>query len=83
MFYEINKTLNFANKSYRKILEELENKIGKAKLTNAVLYACKLATSDDKYAPVITNPVELKEKFAKLQIHFNKNKEKQIQERIL
>jgi len=82
MFYQTNPSLNFANKTYRKsaewMIKQAEKKEGGydyiKRLTQAVI-DCQ----DKEYAPVATNPYEMKEKLLKFKLYFernNKNKPK-------
>lgn len=73
IFYEINPTLNFGNKTQRKAIQELIEKFGYEKIINTV----KLSNSiqGKPYAPVITTPLELKNKLSKLMIYYKREQE--------
>lgn len=66
VFYKtINPTINFANSAYRKACETLIEKIGLEKSIRAAEYAVSI--QNQKYAPVITNPLQLSNKYGELQ----------------
>jgi hypothetical protein len=66
VFYKtINPTINFANSAYRKACETLIEKIGLEKSIKAAKYAVSI--QNQKYAPVITNPLQLSNKYGELQ----------------
>lgn len=64
IFYEVNPTINFANITQRKAAKYLVDKLGLEKTINSAKAA--IACLDQPYAPKITNPLELKEKLARL-----------------
>jgi hypothetical protein len=61
----------FNNKTQRKAIEDLLTKFGYEKLIGTMEYIVSI--SADKYAPVITSPLELKNKLAKLIVYYKKN----------
>jgi hypothetical protein len=74
LFYKINPTLNFGNRSYHKSANDLIEKFG---LNNTInLTKAAISIQGEKYAPVITNPYELKEKFLKVKIFFDNKQPK-------
>ncbi len=76
LFYQsINPTINFGNKTTRQSCEFLIKKFGFEKTKNASNYAISIQ-GKDKYAPRITTPHQLKEKFSELQIHYKNNQPK-------
>lgn len=73
IFYKtINPTINFANSAYRKACETLIEKIGLEKTLIAAKYA--ISVQDKRYAPVITNPLQLLNKYGELQAYYSKEK---------
>ncbi len=77
MFSEtVNPTIGFNNKTQRKATEELIVQFGFEKTAMIVTSAC--AIQGQKYAPVITNPLELKKKLAHLRIYFEKKQNTNI-----
>jgi len=74
IFYRINPTLNWKNKTTRLACEEL---IGKFGLEQTITMAEQvIAIQGEPYAPVATNPYQMKEKLAQFKIYFDKrNKE--------
>lgn len=76
LFYEINPSLNFANKTYRKSAEWLIEKYGLEKTRNAALYA--ISIQGEQYAPQILNPHQLKEKMTALTLYKQKQKPKDL-----
>jgi Helix-turn-helix domain len=72
VFYKtINPTINFANSVYRKACETLIEKLGLEKSITAAKYAVSI--QNQKYAPVITNPLQLSNKYGELQAFYAKN----------
>ena len=72
IFYDAgNKTANFGNKTQRNAAKELIEKAGYEQAIKAAKYAVRV--QGDKYAPTITTPYQLKEKFAQLAVHAQKN----------
>lgn len=72
IFYKtINPTINFGNKTQRKAIEELWNKFGLEKVIKMAQYA--ISVQGEKYAPTITTPCQLKEKYPALISFFKKN----------
>lgn len=60
----INPTINYGNKTQRKATQILIEKFGVEKVTNMAKFAVKIASQP--FAPVITNPYQLKEKIGQL-----------------
>ena len=73
IFYEINPTLNFGNKTQRKAIEYLIGKFGFEKTLNTTKYATSI--QGKKYAPTITTPLELKNNMGKLLIYYKREQE--------
>jgi biotin operon repressor len=68
LFYKtINPNINFANKTERSAAEWLINRYGLEKTISAAEYA--ISVQNDKYAPTITTPLQLKDKMAALAKH--------------
>lgn len=78
IFYEINPTLNFGNKTNRKSVEDLLAKFG---LQNTIRMARAIVSvQGKKYAPTCTTPYQMKEKLSQFKIYFEKEKgEKMIE----
>lgn len=72
IFYEINPTIEFENKTQRKACIYLIEKFGLEKVEKASKYAVSIFSQ--KYAPTITNPLQLKKKFSELISYWQKNK---------
>lgn len=72
LFYEINPTINFGNKTQRKATEDMIKKFGAEKTINTVKFA--ISVQGNRYAPTITNPLELKNNMGKLLV-FNKREQ--------
>lgn len=73
IFYKVNPTLNWGNKTYRASAELMIKKFG---LSNTkTLAELAISVMGKPYAPTITNPYELKEKLLKLKIYLEQNKE--------
>lgn len=70
----INPTINFGNTTQRKAAADLVKKIGLEKTLRAVDYAASVQGTP--YAPTITNPYQLKERFAALMAFYKKNEAK-------
>lgn len=73
LFYEINPTLNFGNKTQRKAAEDLINKFGFEKTINTVRFSNSI--QGKRYAPTITTPLELKNNLSKLMIYYKREQE--------
>ena len=73
LFYEINPTINFGNKTQRKAAEELIHKFGVEKTMGTVKFA--ISIQGKRYAPTITNPLELKNNLAKLLSYHKREQE--------
>jgi len=73
IFYAINPTLNWANKTFRSSASFLIEKFGK---DEAIAMAnASVSIQGKPFAPTITNPWELKEKLIKVKMFFDRNKE--------
>lgn len=78
IFTLINPELNFAHKTHRKVLAELVDKYNFESVKGALVYAVEIQLAGDKYAPVITTPIELRKKLGQLSVYARKKgKEKQ------
>jgi len=64
VFSKLNPMINYGNKTYRKSITNLLEKIGVDKSISASEYA--LSIQGDKYAPRISNPYQLETKFGDL-----------------
>lgn len=73
LFYEINPTINFGNKTQRKAAEEMIKKFGAEKTTKTVEFA--ISVQGKRYAPTITNPLELKNNMGKLLTYYKREQE--------
>ena len=74
IFYKINPTLNWGNKTTRKASEDLIKKFG---LAGTLQMAEQIvAVQGQKFAPVCTTPYQMKEKLAQFKIYFDGLKEK-------
>lgn len=71
IFESINPTINYGNTTQRKALETLIGKVGLEKTINAAKYA--MIIQSQKYAPTITTPVQLLNKYGELQAYYAKN----------
>ena len=69
-FYVVNPTLNYGNITQRKIIEELVKKWGYEKTINTVRYA--ITIQGKPYSPVITTPLQLKNKMGDLLVFHKK-----------
>jgi len=72
VFYRVNETLNFGNKTERKAVDWLINKYGFEKAIQVCEYAISLR--ETPYAPVILSPYDFKIKFAKLKTYQQRQK---------
>lgn len=72
-FKDINPTINFGNKTQRKVCEELIKQFGLEKTLNTIAYYKTI--KDEKFSPVITTPYQLKEKMGQLIAFYNKSKD--------
>jgi len=72
IFYEtINPAIRYQNKTYRNSAKELIAKVGLEKALNAAKYAVSI--QNQNYAPTITNPYQLLNKYGELQGFYAKN----------
>jgi len=70
LFYQINPSINYGNKTQRGAVQWLSGKFG---FKNVVAMATKvIAVQGEKYAPVVTTPLQMKNKIAELKIYFDK-----------
>jgi len=69
-FEVINPTINYGNKTQRKVLEDMLKKFGYEKLLNTIKYA--VSVQSKQYAPTITTPYQLKEKMGALLIYYKR-----------
>lgn len=67
----INPTINYGNTTQRKAIETLIEKVGLQKTISAVKYAISIQT--DRYAPTITTPIQLLNKYGELQAYYAKH----------
>ena len=70
-FYKINPGLNFGRKDQRQAAGWLLGKFGIKTVIGLINYV--ISIQEDKYAPVITTPVQLKDKYATLEVYYKKN----------
>jgi hypothetical protein len=75
LFKEINPSINFANKTQREALQDIINKFGYEKTEGIIKYA--ISIQGQKYAPVITTPLMLKNKLGEIMIYYKKENNKQ------
>lgn len=71
-YHTINPNINYANKTERKAVESLLKQFSMEELIKIIKYA--ISIQNEKYAPIITTPFQLKEKLAKLKIYWRRNK---------
>lgn len=76
LFSKINPTMNFGNKTQRKSLTELIAAVGIEKTELAIKYA--IGIQGQKYAPTITTPTQLKNKYGELQVYYEREKTSRI-----
>lgn len=76
IFYEINPTLNYGNKTYRSSAQWLIDKYGVEKVTSAARYAVSI--QGEQFAPQILNPYQLKEKLTALTLYKQKSEPKDL-----
>lgn len=74
IFYKINPTLNWANKTQRSAIEEMVKKFTLEKTIKLAEYA--VSVQGQPFSPTITTPWQLKEKAAALIAHWNKGQNK-------
>ena len=77
IFYKINPTLNWSNKTTRKSCDDLIKKYGLEETKKLAEYA--ISIQGEKYAPVITTPYQLWNKLSQLKIYYDKNIKNKIQ----
>ena len=71
IFYKINPALNWGNKTQRGAIDWMVNKFGIEEVVKMAEYACSV--QGEQYAPVITTPLQFKDKLAQLKIYHEKN----------
>ena len=71
MFYEVNPAINFANKTQRSSAEWMIKKWGIETVKNMTTKV--LSCQGEEYAPVASNPYEMKEKLFKFKLFFERN----------
>ena len=71
MFYEVNPAINFANKTYRASAEWMITKWGIETVKNMTTKV--LNCQGEEYAPVASNPYEMKEKLFKFKLYFERS----------
>lgn len=69
-FYELNPVFNFGNKTQRKTISDIIKKFGYEKTEKIIQYA--ISIQGEKYAPIITTPIQLKNKLGNLLIFYKK-----------
>jgi len=75
LFYKFNPSINFGNKTQRSAIDWLIKKAGVEKSINTINYALKI--QGEKYAPVITTPLQLKNKLGELIVYSKKENGKE------
>ena len=81
IFYKINPTLNWGNKTIRKSCQDLIKRFG---LEGTIKMAKMIVEIQGQpYAPVATTPYQMKEKLAQFKIYFDKEKNKKNEFKIL
>ena len=70
IFYKSNPAINFGNKTQRTAIQWLIDSIGFEKVKTTISYA--ISVQGEQFAPVITTPVQLKNKLAQLKIFYTK-----------
>jgi hypothetical protein len=77
IFYKINPTLNWGNKTIRKACESLIKKYGLEGAKKIAQYA--ISIQGEKYAPTVTSPYQLWNKLAELKIYHDRQNNNKIQ----
>ncbi len=75
----INPTINYGNTTQRNAIETLISKIGFDKTAGAAKYAISIQT--DRYAPTITTPIQLLNKYGELRGYYAKRNTKQTNQK--
>lgn len=78
VFYQINPTLNYGNKTQRSAADRLIKKLGEDKAIKSAEAATMI--HGQPYAPTITTPLELERDLSKLIAFYKKNQSNQIVE---
>lgn len=73
-FKTVNPAIQYQNKTHRNSAQELIKKVGFEKAINAAKFSVSI--QDQKYAPTITNPYQLLNKYGELQAYYAKNNNK-------
>lgn len=76
IFYKINPTINYGNKTQRLAAERLIKKLGEEKAIKSSEAA--IAVHGQKFAPTITTPIQLENKLSELIAFYKKNQTNQI-----
>lgn len=76
LFYEINPTINFGNKTDRNVIESLIKRFGFEGLVAMVKQA--ISIQGEQYAPVVTTPFQFNKKLAEIKIYFDKKRNNNI-----
>ena len=71
---KINPTINYGNRTQRAAIQDLLKLMGLEKLLRTIEYAA--AVQSEQFAPTITTPYQLKEKFAQLTSYYQKQNNK-------
>lgn len=75
VFYlTINPTISWGNKTNQTACEFLIKSLGVDRAIARAKYACQIQMGQDKFAPVITTPYQLKEKMTQLERYYNQHK---------
>ncbi len=77
IFYKINPTLNWGNKTIRKACQDLIKKLGLEGAKKLAQYA--ISVQGEKYAPTITTPYQLWNKLADLKVYHDRQNNNKIQ----
>lgn len=78
VFYTINPTINFGNLTQRSAAERLIEKVGEQKAIDGAKAA--VAIHGKQYAPTITTPKQLEEKFSELVGYYKKNQSTKLED---
>lgn len=72
----VNPTISYGNTTQRKAVQDLINQYGFEKVAGMVQYSCSV--QGERFAPVITSPLELKNKIANLIVFSQREKKNKI-----
>jgi hypothetical protein len=67
---KLNPTINYGNKTQRKAVEYMLKQLGEEKVLRAIDFCYEIRT--DQYAPVITTPYQMKEKWAQIKTYYER-----------